>query len=125
MNSTNICLGLPHTYSQVNSTPVSASAQEQFKSLTYFKPNPWRPSPLILSLGHSFSLDAITTTRALDEWASLATGAERNIPMLFLGPHTSASKNSAISKYAEKIAKVAKGKHFDVLNLYNLTLQAS
>lgn len=55
--------------------------------------------------------------------------------MLFLGPpafstHRSTgtapeNKNLAVWQYLEKMAPIAREKHFDVLSLYNLTLQAS
>jgi hypothetical protein len=71
----------------------------------------------------------------MEEWYTLATGAERNIPMLFLGPpafgiHKSLSaapkeENSAVWQYQEQVSGIAKENHFDVLGLYNLTMQAS
>lgn len=90
---------------------------------------------MIFSFGHGSAFDTTTTTRALDEWTSLATAAERNIPMLFLGPpafgtHKSAGTppakgNLAVWQYLEEMAPISKEKHFDVLSLYNLTVQAS
>jgi len=71
------------------------------------------------------------TTRMLDEWSSLATGAERNIPMLYLGPQAmglnKAGKdgNAALWKFQEEIAEPAKQRHSDVLGLWNLTIQAN
>lgn len=103
--------------------------------MVFAKPNPWQPSPIIFSLSHLSSFDVTTTTRALDEWTDLSIAAERNVPMLFLGPpafglHKSAttkpeSGNSAVWQYTEEMAPIAKQKHFDVLSLYNLTVQAS
>jgi hypothetical protein len=90
---------------------------------------------MIFSVGHGSAFDATSTTRALDEWKSLATAAERNIPMLFLGPpafgtHKSAGTspangNLAVWQYLEEMGPIAKEKHFDVLSLYNVTVQAS
>ncbi len=90
---------------------------------------------MIFSFGHGSLFDVPNTTRALDEWTSLATGAERNIPMLFLGPPafglnkntetTLESGNVGVWHYLEQMSPIAKEKHFDVLSLYNLTLQAS
>ncbi|KUJ18280.1 uncharacterized protein LY89DRAFT_644340 [Mollisia scopiformis] len=129
------CERVPHAYIPVDTVPTSAASQTLFKELMYSKPNPWQPSPMIFSFGHGSSFDVSTTTRALDEWTSLATAAERNIPMLFLGsPAFSLSKstgtapdkgNLAVWQYLDEMSPVAKEKHFDVLSLYNLTLQAS
>lgn len=101
----------------------------------YSKPNPWQPSPVIFSFGHGSSLDVTITTRALDEWTNLATAAERNIPMLFLGlpafglNHSAGATpdngNSAVWKYLDEMSPIAKERHFDVLSMYNLTSQAS
>ncbi|TVY90059.1 hypothetical protein LAWI1_G003106 [Lachnellula willkommii] len=123
------CERIPHAYVPVDSTPASSMAQNAFKDLTYGRPNPWQPSPVIISF--SPSLDITTTTRVLDEWASLATGAERNIPLLFLGPQaTRWSKegkdgNAALWKFQEEITEPAKRRHYDLLGLWNLTAQAS
>ncbi len=70
----------------------------------------------------------------MEEWYALAIGAERNIPMLFVGPpavginqSSTVPKggNSAIWQYQEQVNGIAKQNHFDVLGLYNLTMQAS
>lgn len=119
----------------MDSVPASAASVSTFKDMMYSKPNPWQPSPMIFSFGHGSSLGVPTTIRALEEWTSLATAAERNIPMLFLGPPsiglnntvgtTPEGENFAVWQYLEQMSPVAKEKHFDVLSLYNLTLQAS
>ncbi|PBP20119.1 hypothetical protein BUE80_DR008768 [Diplocarpon rosae] len=66
---------------------------------------------------------------------TLASASERNIPMLFLsppafglnkGPGTSPQEgNLAVLNYHTSMAPAAKEKHFDVLSMFNLTLQAS
>jgi hypothetical protein len=100
-----------------------------FKDLTYGKPNPWQPSPLIFSFGHTSSPDIETTRRAMNEWFTLASAAERNIPKLFLGtPGMDLSKysqngNIELLQYRDEIALIAKEMHFEVLSLSNLTLQ--
>lgn len=78
--------GIPHAYIRVESVPASTSSQTLFKDLTYGKPNPWQPTPVILSFNHASSFNVATTQRAMEEWYGLAIGAERNMPMLFLGP---------------------------------------
>jgi hypothetical protein len=120
---------------RVESVPASIGSQTLFKDLTYSKPNPWQPSPLIFSFSHSASFDTATTTRALEEWYSLAIGAERNIPMLFLGSPAFGVKkppgatpkegNAAVWQFQEQMLEIAKNNHFEVLSLYNLTVQAS
>jgi len=125
-------LGIPHAYIPVDTVPSSNTAQSLFKDLTYSKSSPWQPSPVIFSLGQ---VDVETATRAVDEWSSLATGAEHNIPMLFVGPpafslmnaleSTATDKNIGVWQFQEQMAGVAKEKHFDILGLYNLTVQAS
>jgi hypothetical protein len=79
----------------------------------------------MISFSHSFNLDIAATTSALEDLKALAIGAERNIPMLFLGASSAADKNLAVWKYSEEMTGIARGKQYDVFNLYNLTLQAS
>ncbi|KAE8445484.1 hypothetical protein EG329_013374 [Mollisiaceae sp. DMI_Dod_QoI] len=130
-----LCERIPHAYLPVESVPAPAASQTLFKDLMYSKPNPWQPSPVILSIGHGSLFDVPNMTLALDEWTSLATGAERNIPMLLLGPLAfGPNKNAGIAPensnfglwhYLEQMSPIAKERHFDILSLYNLTLQAS
>jgi hypothetical protein len=128
-------LGVPHAYIRVESVPASTTSQNIFKDLAYARPNPWQPSPLIYSFSRASSFDVTTTKRALEEWHALAIGAERNMPMLFLGPPAfginkapnSAPKegNAAVWNYQEQVSSKSKETHFDILSLYNLTMQAS
>ncbi|KAH7351067.1 hypothetical protein BKA65DRAFT_395770 [Rhexocercosporidium sp. MPI-PUGE-AT-0058] len=129
------CDYVPHVYIPVTSVPSSPASQTSFQDLTYGKPNPWQPSPMIFSSGHSSAFDTGTATLAIEEWSALATGAERNIPILFVSPpafginKTPGSApntgNLAVWNFHEEMAPVASEKHFDVLSLYNLTVQAS
>ncbi|CZS99445.1 uncharacterized protein RAG0_07766 [Rhynchosporium agropyri] len=129
------CDNVPHAYIPVNSVPSSPSSQRSFKDLIYGKLNPWQPSPMIFSFGHASDFNTDTTVQAMDEWVNLATGAERNIPMLFLGPpaiglkkvagSASGSGNFAVWNYYKEMMPIAKEKRVAVLGLYNLTLQSS
>lgn len=90
---------------------------------------------MIFSLSHASYLNVNTTTQALDEWTALARAAERNIPMLFLGPQAfgvnktpgtpPAEGNVAVWHYQEQMAGIAMKKYLDVLSLYNLTALAT
>jgi hypothetical protein len=129
------CAGSIHAYLPINTIPAPESAQSSFKDYAYFKPNPWQPSPVIISLGFAASFDITETTRALDELLSLASGAQRNIPVLYLGPQALGSvgdasrsvrdDDTALWHYSEKMANVVKQRKVDMLGLYNLTLQAT
>lgn len=126
---------VPHAYIPITSVPSSPASQASFKELTYGKSNPWQPSPMIFSFGHGSAFGVDIASRAIDEWATLATGAERNIPMLFVSPpafglnrdlkSAPTSGNIAVWNFHTQMAPIAKEKHFDVLGMYNLTLQAS
>jgi hypothetical protein len=120
-------LGIPHAYIPVDSVPASQESISDFKDLTYSKPNPWIPSPVIFSFGHAASFDIETTTQALDEWLALALAAERNIPLLFLSPPAIGTPESNIAawQFHQVMSTITKQKHVDMLGLYNLTLQAS
>lgn len=120
-----LVLGIPHIYIPSTTVQATETSKNLFKSMTYSKPNPWQPSPVIFSFSHSSVLDITATTLAIDELKALAIGAERNIPMLVLGHPAAANKNLAVWKYSEEMTGIAREKHYDVLSLYNLTLQAS
>lgn len=129
LDLTGILMGIetPHAYIPFTNTPAPPIAISTFQSLTYQKPDPWRPSPVIISLGRGFSLDIPHSLAAIDEWMSLASGAERNIPVLLLGPPAygvAKDGNMAIWKYQDEMRRVAREKHVDVLGLWNLTVQA-
>lgn len=119
--------GIPHAYIPANTVPAPAASVNLFKDLTYSKPNPWQPSPVIFSFGHASSFDIEMTTRALDEWLALALAAERNISLLFLTPPAIGlpNSNTAVWQFHQRMSILAKQKHVDILGLYNLTLQAS
>ncbi|KAK0102470.1 hypothetical protein ONS95_006089 [Cadophora gregata] len=129
------CNDTPHAYITVKSVPSAPESQAAFKDLTYGKSNPWQPSPMIFSFGHGSAFDTGIATRSMDEWVTLATGAERNIPMLFLGapafglgkkPNLAPKNgNLVVWDFHTEMVPVAREKHFDVLSMYNLTLQAS
>jgi hypothetical protein len=128
-------IGIPHAYIRVETVPASITSQTLFKDLTYSRPNPWQPSPLIFSFSHASSFNIETTRRAMEEWYALATGAERNIPMLFLGPRAFGLNkplgtvpkegNAAVWRYQDQVSGIAKENHIEILGLYNLTMQAS
>lgn len=120
-------LGIPHAYIPVDAVPASPASVNLFKDLTFLKPNPWQPSPVIFSFGHASSFDVEMTTQAFDEWLALALAAERNIPLLFLSPPAigSAESNIAPWQYHQRMSTIAEQKHVDMLGLYNLTLQSS
>jgi hypothetical protein len=87
--------------------------------LNYFKPNPWQPSPVIFSYGKRAVFDSV-----LDDWLALASGAQRNIPFLYLGPHFEKSESdddSVVLQYHTLLKDAAKQRHIDLLSLYNLT----
>jgi len=123
--NTDIPLGTPHAYIPTLTLQATEATKNLFKSLTYSKPNVWQPSAVIFSFGHASDLDVAATTVALDEFKALAIGARRNMPMLFLGPPAATDKNAAVSKYTEEMSRIAREKQYDVLNLFNITLQAS
>jgi len=60
-------------------------------------------------------------SRALDNWAALAAGANRNVPMLYLGPHYYGSREA--KDYIVETERIAREKHFEVIRLYNTTIQ--
>ncbi|KAH6683311.1 hypothetical protein B0J14DRAFT_673883 [Halenospora varia] len=118
---------VPHAYLPLKTTPAPLSFETQFKDLTYIKPNPWQPSPVIFSFSQSSSLSTTDTTAAIDELMALALAAERNIPMLFLGPTAAGFENGVniqVWKYQDEMMAVSEEKHFEMLRFFNLTMHA-
>ncbi|KAH8687862.1 hypothetical protein BGZ60DRAFT_18156 [Tricladium varicosporioides] len=124
--SSAVC-NVPHAFLPLKTIPASSSFEDQFKELTYNKLNPWQPSPIIFSFSRSSSLSTIGTTAAIDELMALALAAERNIPMLFLGPTIAGLGNGAniqVWKYQNEMVAVSEEKHFEMLRFFNLTIHA-
>ncbi|KAJ8062510.1 hypothetical protein OCU04_009040 [Sclerotinia nivalis] len=126
------CQRTPHAYIPFMTTPASSAAIATFQSLAYQKPDPWQPTPVIFSLGHRFSHDMKFSVDSINEWIGITNGAERNIPILLLGPtaygvsrQSSNDGNVEIWKYQEELNRIAPDKHMDILRLWNLTIQAS
>lgn len=122
----------PHAFIPFMTTPASSAAIATFQSLAYHKPDPWRPTPVIFSLGHRSSQDMKFSIDSINEWIGLTNAAERNIPILLLGPSAyGVSKqlgndgNMEIWKYQDELNRIAPDKHMDILRLWNLTIQAS
>ncbi len=88
-----------------------------------------------MSFSHGSSLDTNAASLAIEEWTTLAKAAKRNIPMLFLGPPafgrnkttTTLPKgdNLVVCEFQNEMTRIARRNHFDILSLYNLTVQAS
>lgn len=58
---------------------------------------------------------------------ALALAAERNIPMLFLGPTAAGFENGVnvqVWKYLDEMMAVSEEKHFEMLRFFNLTMHA-
>ncbi|PQE07746.1 hypothetical protein CJF31_00011922 [Rutstroemia sp. NJR-2017a BVV2] len=113
----------PHAYIPITHTPAPPLAISSFQSLTYQKPDPWRPSPMILSLSQGPNLDIPQTRTAIEEWMRVAAGAERNIPVLILGPEARGGGEEAW-RYMDEMRGIAKEMNIEVLGLWNLTVQA-
>lgn len=117
-----MCTRIPHAYIPISTIVAPISALRTFKDLTYSHPRPWQPSPLIFSFNSN--LDTALATEALDEWKALAIGAKRNIPMLFLGPHATTAVSES-KEHEKEMTTVARERNWDVLGLWNLTVQAT
>jgi hypothetical protein len=78
---------------------------------------------MIFSFSYGSKLNTALATKVMVDWTVLATAGERNIPMLFLGPHALAIGNAR--RFENDMSQVAKENHFDVLGLWNLTEQVT
>ncbi|PQE29655.1 hypothetical protein CJF30_00009247 [Rutstroemia sp. NJR-2017a BBW] len=117
------CQKTPHAYIPIPHIPAPPLALSTFQSLTYQKPDPWRPSPMIISLSQGLNLDIQQTRAAIEEWMRVAAGAERNIPVLIMGSEAR-GKGEEEWRYMDEIRGMAKERNAEVLGLWNLTVQA-
>ncbi|KAI9888258.1 MAG: hypothetical protein M1814_000797 [Vezdaea aestivalis] len=131
-----ICSDTPHTYLQVTSSPMPGDMSAQFDRI--IEPSDsYKPIPVIhtLSLGSSLSWPAATSS--MDEILAHTDAASsgRGFPLLWLGPVAAghlkppslimSQGNNALWHYTIEMTKEAESRDMDVLNFYNLTIQAN
>lgn len=90
----------------------------------YDKPNPWQPSPMIVSIGPSIMSSLKSAPTILDEWDQLAFVARRNVPILVVGPELQLDKgwDEATLAWVENIRTRAIKGRIELLEVSNLTL---
>ncbi|KAI9804803.1 MAG: hypothetical protein M1825_001171 [Sarcosagium campestre] len=132
------CNRTPHFYLSVGGSPASEEHTSRMKALLTSSPDSYKPIPIVYSLSLSTSLSWHATTASMDEFLGLADTASdtamRPMPFLWLGPVAAGhlkppgqilnQGNNALWHYTHEMAKEARTRNWDVLNLYNLTLQA-
>ncbi|KAK9464335.1 hypothetical protein V1512DRAFT_268565 [Lipomyces arxii] len=131
------CNRVFHGLVTVNSEPVAAGTLEDIDDIltTYHKTA--KPVPVILQQGlaHGFNWDK--TTKVMDSILRQVERREPNPnhrPFLWLGPTAAGhlkppgaiieQGNNALHHYTVELSKRARDRGFDVLNMFNLTIQA-
>ncbi|KAI9792464.1 MAG: hypothetical protein M1816_002348 [Peltula sp. TS41687] len=138
-----LCNRTPHIHLPLSSTDPTTAQEHHATLTTHLSSNPdsYRPIPIIVSVSLSTALRWPDATAAMDEWVRLAdsavesSSAARTVPFLWLGPVAAghlkppgqilAQGNNALWHYTVEMAREAKARGLDVLDLYNLTLQAT
>ncbi|KAK9333325.1 hypothetical protein V1520DRAFT_332341 [Lipomyces starkeyi] len=132
-----VCNRVFHGLVTINSEPVAAGTLEDIDDIlvTYHKTA--KPVPVILQQGlaHGFNWDK--TTKVMDAILRQVEKREPNPnhrPFLWLGPPSAGhlkppgviieQGNNALHHFTVELGKRAKDRGLDVLNLFNLTLQA-
>jgi hypothetical protein len=105
---------------------------ESFKSLVFSKPDPWQPSPVVFSVTANPLSNSASTIQILKEWRTLASGAKRNVPILVIGPEAVentgrpeglSDEEVQVETWMEQMKAVKTEMHFDLMGIYNLTLE--
>ena len=121
-------------YLPIAGSPAPDSSRAAFATLADVDPESYKPIPVIHSLSLSTSLSWPATTASMDEWLGLADASQRNIPFLWVGPVAAghlkppgqilSQGNNALWHFTMEMAKEARNREMEALNMYNLTLQA-
>ncbi|KAI9677879.1 MAG: hypothetical protein M1829_002376 [Trizodia sp. TS-e1964] len=129
-----VCKGTPLVYLEATTSPAPAALVAALEALLRKDGDTYKPTPLVLSLSLSTALSRDVATGAMDEWAGLADASMRNVPFLWVGPvaaghlkppgQAMSQGNAAVWHYAKEMAGEAAARQMDVLDVYNMTLQA-
>lgn len=130
-----ICNRVPHWYFPVENSPAPDDTINRFRDFLDQDPHSWKPVGMVHSMGLSTQFNWQTATESMDEWLGVADNSGRNTPFLWMGPNAAGhlkqpsrilqEGNNALWHYTLNLATEARRRGVDVLNSYNLTLQAS
>jgi len=126
--------GVPHFFLSV-SGPASDEQHTVLSDHLFKLKDSYKPVPIILSLGLSTTLSYSAAIASMDEWLELADASGQNTPLLWVGPAAAghlkppaeilATGNNALWHYTRETATEAREREIEVLNMYNMTIQAS
>ena len=131
--------GTPHIYLPITGSPAPETHHDIFTKHLRHNPESYKPIPVIHSLSLSTALRWPDATSSMDEWLHLvdnvAEPTARTVPFLWLGPVAAghlkppgqilSQGNNALWHYTVEMGREAKNRGMDVLDMYNLTLQAT
>lgn len=88
------------------------------------KPHPWQPSPIIIS--QTENLDLAKISALLKNLQVLTDQAQRNIPVLVLGPQRNHHQTASQARdFSHELMLLANTYHHEYLGLWNMTLQST
>lgn len=126
------CQRVPHSFLDVDTSPLSPSVIFSFNKLVPKAPEShYKPIPVVYSLTSVPSTYAATVI--MDEVLLYADATKRKTPILWLGPtapgHLEGSKSGHMAqeiwRFSEEMAQAARDRDVESLGLWNMTVQAS
>ncbi|KAF1989023.1 hypothetical protein K402DRAFT_391177, partial [Aulographum hederae CBS 113979] len=122
-----LCHRVPHIFLSTTSSPAPEGHHEILHDLLSSKPRTYKPFPVIHSLGISTGLSYDTATSSMDEFLNTADSFDRASPFLWVGPAAAGhlAPGKPVWKYSMETANEARKRGMEVLNMWNMTVQAS
>ena len=126
------CKRMHHAYVEANQSPASSQMVDNFNYWMEFAPHSENKStPIIHTVTRNADIEV--ASQSMDEFRKLAHATKRKTPMLWLGPTAAGcddpcfgrNGNGWIWHFAAEMTKSAAEMDFEVLNLWNLTVQAT
>lgn len=126
------CTRPEHNFMKVENASPSLTVTEKFKRLVPKAPRSrYRPIPIIYSVS-PYTMSATDAGISLLKFMELADDSERNTPMLWIGPTAAGhievkgrKGNQEIWDFDRKMATTARDNDFEVLGMWNMTVQAT
>lgn len=116
--------GPSHSYISGSTDLEDDLSKTEFARLMVGRPNPWQPSPVIVS--SAGNLDKAKTATILQNLQSLIDQAQRNIPVLVLGPIRDDHRSTFdIQDFGRDLMILLDRYHYEYLGLWNMTLQSN
>jgi hypothetical protein len=120
-------------YLPLTKSPGEESTKAALADLLGKLPDSYRPIPIIHSLSFTSRTEWSKTTFSMDEFLQLSDQYNHNTPFLWVGPNApghiktrkATEAGNPVEQFTLEMANEAQERGMEVLNLYNVSVQAS